>query len=181
MEQDFGGLHGASPRGCGESKRPLDPLRRHLSPWPLSILRSWQNRAQISPLAFVAFAVDPYVPTTMYGAVDTAGGCTNYVLSTDGGMTWDKSDCSGLPARVEWLLCDPRTPGLQYAVTYTEPDEVPFGTWVYRSMNGGRDWQDMRDGLPLAYPGLVANPAVGGGLYAATEQGLYKWVPRNTR
>jgi hypothetical protein len=163
---------------------PGDPSVLYVDAFPNGLYESLDHGAtwtQISPLALVAFAVDPYAPTTMYGAVEAAEERTTYVISMDAGATWDKGDPAGLPDRVEWLLCDPRTPDVQYAVTWTEPNPGPWGTRVYRSTTGGRDWQYMSDDLPLAYLHVVVDPAADGGLYAATDQGLYKWVPVNAR
>jgi photosystem II stability/assembly factor-like uncharacterized protein len=112
---------------------------------------------QISSLAFTGFAIDPHDPSVMHGAVEGVQGKTTYLSSTDGGGTWGEMQASGLPDRVEWLLSDPNTSSVYYAVVWTEPDPGPLGTVVYRSVDGDR--------VP------------GGGLYAATDQGLYKWLP----
>jgi hypothetical protein len=49
---------------------------------------------------------------------------------------------------------------------------------LYRSTDGGATWQSITGELSDRgdIDNIVIDPAPGGGLYAATGQGLFKWV-----
>ena len=135
-----------------------------------------------------ALAVDPYNPLTIYAVQDARGdGSEDDVQtlwrSTDGGETWGRIYVEGLSDHVLSLLADPRTPDILYSVTKTADAALV----VYRSTDGGFEWQAVGEALPTAgledpaesdEPCVQIDPAPGGGLYAATGEGFYKWVAR---
>ena len=71
------------------------------------------------------------------------------------------------------LLFDPRSPDTVYVSC-----ALVGGPGLYRSTDGGATWQNITGELADAERlSLVIDSAPGGGLYAVTERGLFKWVP----
>jgi photosystem II stability/assembly factor-like uncharacterized protein len=126
--------------------------------------QSWQRVATLAhPRNFVAIAIDPRNPNTIYTAIQpgprgiASGGVSK---STNDGKTWVAVN-SGLTNRsVGALAIDPRNPLTLFAST---------GAGVFRSTNGGASWQPFDRGLPAGgVDAFVTDPA-GRTIYAATN------------
>ena len=85
--------------------------------------------------------------------------------STDGGETWTEVTPPGEQSGS--LLADPRSSGTLYT------QHAKF----WRSLDGGDTWSVFANELPVGSGTMVLDPAPGGALYFATEQGFYRWVP----
>jgi photosystem II stability/assembly factor-like uncharacterized protein len=133
-------------------------------------------------------AVDAHTPSNVYAIQSQGiGSGPNLVFrSPDGGATWEKVDLANLEGLGEpfWsperLLFDPRSPNTLYVQVYRMVG-WGIGAGLYRSTDGGDTWQSIGnpsgdEALAVA-DNIVIDPAPGGGLYAATERGLFKWVP----
>ncbi len=138
-------------------------------------------------VAVVSLAVDPYNPGTIWAIQndlsDDDDGQSKSVIrrSNDDGATWETVKLDGLEQWIMWLLFDQRSPNTLYA--WSGSDNPWEGT-VYRSTDGGVSWENIGRNIPTGYlpvlvpnPALAPDPAPGGALYAATEGGLFKWVP----
>lgn len=99
-----------------------------------------------------SFAFDPADPDLVYAGTSHRTG--RIYRSSDGGGHWQLS--ASLPAPVTALAADPRRPGTLYAATgiaaWKWPNGVPsFQGWkhvgVYKTANGGRNWQRWSRGL----------------------------------
>jgi photosystem II stability/assembly factor-like uncharacterized protein len=133
-----------------------------------------------------SLAVDLFEPDTIWAvwwveesppAGSTVGGEERRVVrrSADGGAMWEDMDVRGLEGRELWtLLFDPSRRGAMYAVT-SGPDL--WGEVIYRSTDSGATWVSTGQDRPFEWGTMVASDPAGGGLYAATPQGLFKWVP----
>jgi photosystem II stability/assembly factor-like uncharacterized protein len=114
-------------------------------------------------LALSNVAVDPGRPATIYAYFDPGG----LQKSTDGGGHW-----TTLPIRVSGvtsIAVDPARPTRIYAGT------VAQGVW--HSTDSGAYWQPPRQILPSENARVVAQvavPKVGGIVYAATDEGVFK-------
>ena len=169
---------------------PNDPSTLYAGGIPFGLFKStdggesWASATQASgPGDVLALAIDPSNPSTIYAVQDGSGGFSaddpNAPLvwrSTDGGETWTQASFPGLSDVIVsgGLFYDARTPGMLYAITTGET------ALVFRSLDGGATWQEITDGLPQCWSnGVVVDPAPGGGLYWATNHGLFKWVPKS--
>ncbi len=154
-------------------------------------------------MALNGVAVDAEASSTIYilrGQRGFFGEVTDGTVyrSDDAGSTWQKVEVD-LPGETQWVITDPRVPGMLYASSVEEGKSSCF----YRSVDRGATWEDISAGLQ-GDPGidihtegfggnlrgfandLVAGPNSGSALYAityvSTTSGLpvytlYKWVP----
>jgi Abnormal spindle-like microcephaly-assoc'd, ASPM-SPD-2-Hydin len=83
-----------------------------------------------------AVAVDPSNPQRAYGQDD--GG---YIITTDGGNTWDFSTPHGLPSAFRFAV-DPNTPANVFATTATGNGFNP-GAVLYESTNSGNNYSSI--------------------------------------
>jgi photosystem II stability/assembly factor-like uncharacterized protein len=118
--------------------------------------------------------VDPRVPSTVYvlrylSPLSTNGVSPLLVRSLDGGITWEEVEVP--PSRWGNLpLFDPRSAGTLYI------GGSDYG--LYRSVDGGTTWQNITGELSVAQRiDFIIDAAPGGGVYAAADSGLYRWVP----
>lgn len=119
-------------------------------------------------LGVVTLAIDPQNPATLY-AGRTSG--LGVFKSTDGGGQWSaasnglpEGNPGGLGEVVRALAIDPQTPGTLYAGT--------FQSGVYKSTDGGNQWDATNDGLgDLVILTLAIDPLAPGTLYAGTRDG----------
>ncbi len=114
-----------------------------------------------------AFAVDPYVPTTVYVGMENAPGAPAGVYkSLDGGQHWSAAGSELAGLTVSCLAIAPTDRWTVYAGTQ--------GGGVFRSTDGGASWRWMGDGLEgmsvtsIAFDG--GNPDI---VYAGTASGVY--------
>jgi photosystem II stability/assembly factor-like uncharacterized protein len=120
----------------------------------------------------LALAIDPHSPSRMLITTEKK---PVWHRSTDGGKTWHDFVVREPATSPEYLVFDPRRRHTVYAVTGWDGSPSYLYAAVYRSTDGGSTWEDISWGLPDPWPNLVVAPD--GALYAATEAGLYTWVP----
>lgn len=113
------------------------------------------------------------------GPLWSKGGERGVYKTTDGGKTWEKT-----LGDAEWvgatdLIIHPQNPDILYAATWQRHRTVAGymgggpGTAIYRSINGGKSWEKLEQGLPKGNLGKIGlaissqNPSV---VYAAIEQ-----------
>ena len=118
-----------------------------------------------------AFAIAPSDSSRWYVATTH----NRILYSSDGGASWSVSAFASVPAP-QYLT------GLAILVDPSDPSTVTVGgsgysnAPVYRSTDGGQTFWPLRSGLPgtLIYD-LAADPLRGPDLYAATENGPYRY------
>ena len=112
------------------------------------------------------------------GPLWSRGGERGVFLTTDGGTTWER-----VLGDDEWvgatdLAVDPRDPDRLYAATWQRHRNVAAymgggpGTALHRSVDGGRTWEKLTQGLPegrMGKIGLAISPQNPDVLYAAIE------------
>ncbi|MBV8203204.1 MAG: glycosyl hydrolase, partial [Acidobacteria bacterium] len=164
----------------------------------------WENVGLKSSEHVARILVDPRSSDTVYvaaqGPLWAAGGDRGVYKTTDGGKSWKRvlaiSDNTG----VTDLVMDPRNPDVLYAAAYqrrrhvwTLIDGGPESA-IYKSRDGGANWQKLTDGLPKEDMGRIglalapANPDVvyatieaargGSGLYRSADGGV-SWEKRS--
>jgi photosystem II stability/assembly factor-like uncharacterized protein len=139
--------------------------------WTVVSPREWVD-------AVVEIAVDSHVPSNVYVVRATDPDLYTVSRSLDGGTTWENVRLEGLGKYLGRLLFDPRSPDTLYVLTHQEVEDVPSPV-VYRSTDGGAAWENITGELANTQSlDIALDPAPGGTLYAVTERGLFKWVPK---
>jgi photosystem II stability/assembly factor-like uncharacterized protein len=140
-----------------------------------------------------ALAIDPQTPTTLYaGTTGAFAGAGGVFKSIDGGDSWSAVNtglpgfpgfAGQLPGNATVLAIDPRTPATVYAGAlgrYLSDSMVP-GMGVFKSTDGGKNWNSVNAGLtaipvrklaidPQARATLYAG-ALGAGVFKSTDGG----------
>ncbi len=126
------------------------------------------------------------------GPLWNKGGDRGLYKSIDGGKSWEKTLGDDEWIGVTDLVIDPRNPDLLYAATWQRHRNVAAymgggpGTAIYKSVDGGDNWQKLNKGLPdgsMGKIGLAISPQNPDVLYAAIELnrregGVYKSTDR---
>jgi uncharacterized protein (TIGR03437 family) len=89
-------------------------------------------------------------------------------VSEDGGRSWRESGDGLAGSGVEALFADPNEPLAAVAVFGSAG-----GSRVFRTVNGGRLWEDVTADLPAGEIYSVTGSAAGGAVYLAGEFGVY--------
>ncbi len=112
------------------------------------------------------------------GPLWSPGGERGVFLTTDGGATWQRVLGDDKWVGATDLAIDPRDPDRLYAATRQRHRNVAAymgggpGTALHRSVDGGRSWQQLTEGLPegrMGKIGLAISPQDPDVLYAAIE------------
>jgi photosystem II stability/assembly factor-like uncharacterized protein len=147
---------------------------------------NWQNVGLTNSHTLGRLAVDPTNPERVFAAVTgdlyNPGGERGVYKSTDGGSTWTQvlagdNDTTGAVD----LAIDPTNPNRIFAAMWDhlrEPDLRTYGglgSGVFRSTDGGSNWQRLTNGLPASGPnigriGIALAPSNPQRLYAIINQ-----------
>ncbi len=112
------------------------------------------------------------------GPLWSSGGERGVFLTTDGGATWERVLGDDQWVGATDLAIDPRDPDRLYAATWQRHRNVAAymgggpGTALHRSVDGGRSWQKLTEGLPegrMGKIGMAISPQDPDVLYAAIE------------
>jgi len=95
------------------------------------------------------------------GPLWSPGGQRGLYKTTDGGQTWDVILSKGPYTGVTDIAMDPRDPEVLYAATHQRHRTV-WGlvnggpeTGIYKSVDGGRNWRELTNGLPGGDKGKI--------------------------
>jgi photosystem II stability/assembly factor-like uncharacterized protein len=120
----------------------------------------------------IAVSVSPKDPSIVYALMtNTVGFYKGIYRSTDNGNTWTKMDpnnkLSGIFSSYGWWMCriiaDPNNANRIYAL----------GLDIFRSDDGGVNWQPVSSGVHVDQHALWINPADSRNILAANDGGLY--------
>lgn len=145
--------------------------------------QGWTLQSQgLGGVSVLALGVHPQTTTTLY-----AGTETGVYVSTDGGSHWSdttndlRTDQGDVPP-INALVIQPGA-----AITLYVGSNAGGG--IFKSINGGQNWQAVNNGLTTRYVQTLAiNPSnpqilyagtVGGGVFKSVNGGL-SWSPANT-
>ncbi|MBR9922647.1 MAG: glycosyl hydrolase [Bacteroidetes bacterium] len=112
------------------------------------------------------------------GPLWSSGGERGLYKSSDGGKTWKRTLGDDEWVGVTDILIDPRNPMRLYAATWQRHRNVAAymgggpGTAIYRSEDGGENWEKLEMGLPksnMGKIGLAISPQQPDVIYAAIE------------
>jgi photosystem II stability/assembly factor-like uncharacterized protein len=123
------------------------------------------------PAYISALALDSKNPQILYAGVVSVGFGSYLFKSIDAGMTWNPTALSGENALVSAVIIDSQIPGTVYVVT------APYGSTarrVWKSTDGGANWQDLSAGLPSAAYTVAVDPKDSATIYAGTDLGVFR-------
>ncbi|UTW46309.1 glycosyl hydrolase [bacterium SCSIO 12696] len=144
--------------------------------------QNWENKGLENSEHISEIIVHPTDPNTVWvaaqGPLWSKGGDRGLFKTTDGGDTWKQvlGDKKWIGATD--LVIDPRNPDRLYAATWQRHRTVAAlvdggpGTALYRSEDGGENWEELSTGLPesdMGKIGLAISPIDPDVLYAAIE------------
>ncbi|MBK3518874.1 VPS10 domain-containing protein [Carboxylicivirga marina] len=143
---------------------------------------TWKNMGLKESQHISKIIVHPENSNTIWvaaqGPLWNKGGERGIYKSTDGGLNWKQTLGDNEWVGATDLLIDPRNPNVLYAATWQRHRNVAAymgggpGTAIYRSDDGGDNWQKLSKGLPtgnLAKIGLAISPQQPDVVYAAIE------------
>lgn len=143
---------------------------------------TWTNMGLADSQHISTIVVHPEDSNTVWVAVQgplwTKGGDRGLYMTTDGGKTWEKTLGGGEWTGVTDVVIDSRDPDVLYAATWQHQRTVAAymgggpESGLHRSLDGGRSWTRLSEGLPKGNMGKIGlaisfhNPDV---VYAAIE------------
>ncbi|TCO77011.1 photosystem II stability/assembly factor-like uncharacterized protein [Chromatocurvus halotolerans] len=143
---------------------------------------SWTNMGLKNSEHISKVIVHPEDSNTVWvasqGPLWSKGGDRGLFLSTDGGETWEKTLGDDEWTGVTDVIMDPRDPDVLYAATWQHHRTVAAymgggpESGVHRSLDGGRSWQKLENGLPdgnIGKIGLAISATDPDVVYAALE------------
>ena len=166
--------------------------------------KTWENLGLGASEHIAKILVDPRDSAVVYvaaqGPLWKEGGDRGLYKTTDGGRTWKAVLTVDAHTGVTDLVMEPGNPEVLYAATYQRRRHVwgmvdgGPGSGIHKSLDGGRTWTRLKEGLPkedMGRIGLAVPPgapttvyatieAAGktGGFFASTDGG-HNWERRN--
>jgi len=127
---------------------------------------NWTKIGLDSTEHIAKIAIDPSNPNTIYvaspGPLWSDGTQRGLFKSTDGGQTWKKILYINEKAGCADIAIDPSNPEIIYASTW-EFRRLPYsfnsggnGSGMYKSLDGGKTWKELTNGLPKKPFGRIA-------------------------
>jgi photosystem II stability/assembly factor-like uncharacterized protein len=128
--------------------------------------KSFKNMGLKDSEHLAKILVDPRNSDTVYvasqGPLWSAGGGRGLYKTTDGGKTWEQILSKGPYTGVTDVVFDPRNPDILYAATHQRHRTVWAlvnggpETGIFKSVDGGQNWKELKSGLPDGDKGKIA-------------------------
>jgi photosystem II stability/assembly factor-like uncharacterized protein len=141
-----------------------EPNNRQSSSWGNGVYRSmdggksWAHLGLEETQSIGRIAIDPTNPEVVYvaalGHLWGANPERGLYKTTDGGNSWSKVLFIDQDTGVVDVVINPRSPNILYAATYQRRRTAwgfnggGPGSAIYKTSDGGRNWQKLTDGLP---------------------------------
>ena len=156
--------------------------------------KSWKNMGLKESEHIGNIVVHPnnsqIVYVAAYGPLWKEGGERGLYKTTDGGKNWELSLEVDLHTGVNEIHMDPENSNILYATAHQRRRHVFTyvgggpGSKIYKSIDGGSSWNEMKNGLPssiMGRIGMCVSPADPDYIYALVEaekdqKGLYKSI-----
>lgn len=126
---------------------------------------NWTNMGLADSQHISTIIVHPQDSNTVWAAVQgplwTKGGERGLYMTTDGGKTWEKTLGGGEWTGVTDVVIDSRDPDVLYAATWQHQRTVAAymgggpESGLHRSMDGGKTWTRLSEGLPSGNMGKI--------------------------
>lgn len=158
--------------------------------------KTWKNMGLKNSEHIAKIYIDPRNSNIIFvacqGPLWKSGGDRGLYISTDAGLTWNKSLYISENTGVSDLVVDQRNPNIMYASSYQRRRHVwtlinggPEAA-VYKSIDAGKNWTKLSQGLPSGDLGRIGlgispvNPDIVFALIEANDSkgGLYKSTDR---
>lgn len=144
--------------------------------------KTWANKGLEESQHISTILVHPSDSNTVWAAVHgplwNKGGERGLFMTEDGGETWTKTLGDDEWTGVSDIVMDPRDPDVLYAATWQHHRTVAAymgggpNSGLHKSVDGGRTWQTLSNGLPkgnMGKIGLAISPQNPDIVYAAIE------------
>ncbi|MEM6730401.1 MAG: glycosyl hydrolase, partial [Myxococcota bacterium] len=160
--------------------------------------KTWENRGLKASEHIGKIIIHPSDSNTVWVAAEgplwSKGGDRGVYKTNDGGKTWKNVLRVGEWTGATDLEIDPRDPNVLYAAAWQRHRTVAAyvgggpESGIYRSVDGGENWERLETGLPkgnMGKIGLALSPMKPDVLYAAIEQdrrkgGVYRSTDRGS-
>lgn len=143
---------------------------------------TWERKGLKTSEHISKIIVHPSSSNTVWvaaqGPLWSSGGERGLYKTTDGGATWKQTIKLDEWTGVTDVVIDPRDPNVLYAASWQRHRNVAAylgggpGTGLYKSVDGGDSWRELKTGLPtsdMGKIGLAISPINPDVLYAAIE------------
>lgn len=128
--------------------------------------KTWTNMGLTDSQHISRIVIDPKNNNVVFAAVIghlyTPNEERGVFKTTDGGKTWNKILYINKTTGVIDLVMDPKNPDILYASSWEKTRkawnlvESGIGSCIYKTINGGKDWKKMVNGLPIGkYTGRI--------------------------
>lgn len=157
---------------------------------------TWEHMGLDDSQHIAKILIDPRNPDVVYAASQgplwSPGGDRGLYKTTDGGQTWKAVLTISKNTGVTDIAFDPRDPDVIYAASYQRRRNVGAlvgggpESAVYKTTDGGKNWEKLTNGLPTADKGRIAlavSPQVPDVVYALIhaaddESGFFRSADR---
>ncbi|MFK7830337.1 MAG: glycosyl hydrolase [Congregibacter sp.] len=126
---------------------------------------TWANKGLPASQHISTIIVHPEDSDTVWVAVQgplwSKGGERGLYMTTDGGETWERTLSAGEWTGVTDVVIDSRNPDILYAATWQHHRTVAAlmdggpESGIHRSLDGGRSWSKLSNGLPQGNLGKI--------------------------
>lgn len=125
-----------------------------------------------------AIAFHPTDPNILYAGAPSGG----IWKTVNGGQLWTYNSGNLPTIGVSAILINPNDPKIMYAGTGDIYGNDCAGTGIFKSIDGGSDWQAVNNGIPAntTVGMMIMHPLKDNIILAATSKGIYKTINRGT-
>src|SRR5262245_54397134 len=170
----FGQPPAATP-GTGAPDKPAAKSEGAAKPHPLASLRLRSVGPALMSGRVVGFAVNPTNRSQYYAAVASGG----VWKTSNAGITWTPVFDNEGSYSIGCVVIDPKNPSVVWVGTGENNSQRSVGDGVYKSVDGGRSWQNVGLKSSEHIAKIVVDPRDSDTVYACAQGPL--WGPGGDR